>query len=112
MDITNIAVSGMNAAEKRLANAANNIVNARTPDYQATDATARSLENGGVTVDIRERDPATVEVATENGTQNLPNVSLEQEAVNSVTASYDFQANAKLLKVQKELDKALLDIQA
>ena len=42
----------------------------------------------------------------------MPNVSLEQEVVNTVTAANDFQANLRLLKVQKELDKSLLDIQA
>lgn len=112
MDITSIALSGLNAAEKRLANSANNIANASTPNFKATDAVQESVDGGGVRVDIVERDPATVTVPTEDGTQELPNVSLEQEVVTGLTATYDYQANAKLLKTQKELDKSLLDIQA
>jgi len=108
VDVTSIALSGLNAASTRLANSANNIVNARTPGFKPSDAVTESVDNGGVIVDIRERTPASVQ--TGNG--EVPNVSLEQEVVNSITAESDFKANLALLKTQKELDKSLLDIQA
>ena len=108
MDVFSTALSGLNAASARIGNSANNIVNSRTPDYKATDAVQRSADNGGVIVDIRERTPSQVETA--NG--KLPNVSLEQEVVNTVTAANDFKANLQLIKAQKEMDKSLLDIQA
>ncbi len=108
MDVFSTALSGLNAATSRIANSANNIANARTPDFKATDAVQRSLNDGGVIVDIRERQPSQVETAD----GKMPNVSLEQEVVNSVVAQNDYLANIRVLKVQKELDKSLLDIQA
>lgn len=108
MDVFSTALSGLNAATTRIANSANNIANARTPDFKATDAVQRSVDNGGVIVDIRERNPSQVETAE----GKLPNVSLEQEVVNSVQAENNYLANLRVLKVQKELDKSLLDIQA
>lgn len=108
MDVFSTALSGLNAATSRIANSANNIANARTPDFKATEAVQRSLNDGGVIVDIRERQPSQVETAD----GKMPNVSLEQEVVNSVVAQNDYLANIRVLKVQKELDKSLLDIQA
>lgn len=107
MDVTSIALSGLKAAESRLANSANNIVNARTPGFKPADAVQRSLDNGGVIVDIRQRVPVSPDAEGQ-----VPNVSLEQEVVNTITAESDFKANLRMLKLQKELDKSLLDIQA
>jgi flagellar hook-associated protein FlgK len=98
MSITSIAVSGMNAAKSRLAVSADNVANANTPDYRAKQVNQASQAEGGVRVQVSQ--------AAAEG------VSLEQEAVNQQIASYDFKANAKLLRVQQELDKSLLDIQA
>lgn len=108
MDVFSTALSGLNAATTRIANSANNIANQNTPTYKATDAVQRSADNGGVIVDIRERQPSQIDSA--NG--KVPNVSLEEEVVNSITAESDFKANLSVIKTQKELDKALLDIQA
>lgn len=108
MDGFSTALSGLNAATTRIANSANNIANANTPNFKATDAVQRSADNGGVIVDIRERQPATLDSAE----GKVPNVSLEQEVVNTVTAENDFKANLRVLQVQKELSKSLLDIQA
>ena len=113
MDVTSIALSGLNAAQQRLANSANNIANARTPNFTPTDVVQSPVNNGGVRADVVERSPASFGVPNGRGDiENLPNVSLEQEVVESVTAAYDFKANLQVLKTQKELDKALLDIQA
>lgn len=98
MSITSIAVSGMNAAKTRLAASADNVANANTPDFRAKQVNQASQAGGGVRVQVSQ--------APSEG------VSLEQEAVNQQIASYDFKANAKLLRVQQELDKSLLDIQA
>lgn len=108
MDVFSTALSGANAATTRIANSANNITNIRTPGYKATDAVQRPLNDGGVIVDIRERNPATVQSAD----GEVPNVSLEEEVVNTITAESDYKANLLMIKKQKEMDKALLDIQA
>ena len=104
MDVFSTALSGLNASSARIANSANNIANATTVGFKPADAVQRPADNGGVIVDIRTRPPAA------NG--EVPPVALEQEVVNSVVAKNEFLANAKVLQIQKELDKSLLDIQA
>ncbi len=105
MDVTSIALSGLNAAERRLANSANNIVNANTPGYTPTDLAQTAQNNGGVRTDTVQRQPQTPE-------GDEPRVSLEQEVVNAQMATYDFQANLQVMKKQREMEQSLLDIQA
>lgn len=131
MDALNIAVSGLNAAQTRLGNSANNVANLQSTSslvngkkveraYQPTDVNLRSIEpTGGVETSLRTRDPATVPVydpenpaADENGITQYPNVNLEEEIVQQQIASYDFKANAKVIQTQDELFKSLLDIKA
>lgn len=131
MNVFGIAVSGMNAAQARLGNSANNVANLQSTSslvngerveraYQATDVVQRSLEpTGGVKTSIRLRDPATVPAylpdnpaADENGIVEFPNVNLEEEVVQQQIASYDFKANAKVIQTQDEMLDSLLDIKA
>lgn len=95
--ITSIALSGLRAASQELRTAGNNIANSTTPGYTAKEVTRTSLENGGVTTDV-------VDTNRE--------VSLEEEVVQADIATYGFKANLKILEKQRELDKALFDIQA
>lgn len=98
MDVTSTALSGLNAAERRLANSATNIANANTPGFTATDVQQTPQETGGVRTDVVAREQSNVDVA--------------EELVNAQNATYDFQANLQVMKKQRELDKSLLDIQA
>lgn len=109
MDVTAIALSGLNAAEKRLANSANNIANATTNNFVAKEVKQTALQTGGVRADVIDRSPVAQAAA---GEDKPAEVSLEKELVDAQLASYDFQANIKMLKVQKELDKSLFDLQA
>ncbi len=109
------ALSGLRASETRLGVSANNVANSSTYDFKAQEVTAKASDTGGVIVDIRTKNPATLSAPSPDGsgeTVQVPNVSLDQEVVNQVSAGYDFKANLKVLQVQKELDKALLDISA
>ncbi|MBY0356063.1 MAG: hypothetical protein K2Q12_10115 [Rickettsiales bacterium] len=131
MSIVNVALSGLNAAQTRLANSANNVANVQSTSsvvngqevkraYQPTDVNQRSIEpTGGVETSIRPRDPATIPVyapdspsADENGIVEYPNVNLDEEVVQQQIASYDFKANAKVLQTQDEIYQSLLDITA
>lgn len=123
------ALSGMNAASLRLANSANNIANiqstsrleggetVRSP-YMPTDVVQSSIEpTGGVNASLRVRDPATVPVfspdnpyADTDGVVQYPNVSLEEEVVETKIASYDYKANLKVLETQDDMMQSLLDI--
>ncbi len=125
----NIAVSGFQAAERRLANSANNVANQNTTG--STDATAprqvfipqdvvqQSAEAGGVTTQTRERTPATTSVyapedpaADANGLIQAPNVSPERELIDQQFASYDAKANLKSLKAYNETVEEVLNIVA
>lgn len=108
-NILGTALSGLQAAETRIGVSANNVANSTTPGFEAKTVTARAAENGGVIVDIRNSNAATLRGP--DGEQ-ASNVSLDEEVVNQVRAGYDFKANLKVIETQKELDKALFDIQA
>lgn len=130
--VTGIALSGLNAAEKRIGVSASNVANlsstARTAEdgslvndpYRPQRVEQSSLASGGVRADVVEVSNPTIRVAASpddplaaaDGTVEIPNVSLEEEVVNQVQATYDFKANLKVLETQKEMDEALLDISA
>ena len=125
------ALSGLNASSRRLQVSGNNVANAfstvqTAPDgslvndpYRAQRVAQTSLEGGGVRSRTVEDPNPTVRVfdtsspvAASDGTLEAPNVSLDEEVVQQQLASYDFQANLKVIKTQKEMDQALLDIKA
>lgn len=111
--ISAVALSGYAASEKRLAVAAENIANAESPDFKAKKLEQSSDAAGGVTTRVVDKSPATVKVATTDGsTADRPNVSLEEEVVQSQVSTYSAKANLKVLQTQNHLDKYLLDIQA
>ncbi len=113
------ALSGLNAAETRLGVSANNIANATTPGYQAQTVRQTPVEGGGVRADVVNlsptaralQNPDPVDAAAEEPVA-ASNVSVENELIETQLASYNFQANLKVLKTQNEMDKSLLDIQA
>lgn len=113
-DVYGTALSGLQAAGTRLAVSANNVANSTSTGYEAEEAVSRAQENGGVIVDIRSKNPATLTAPSPDGegTVEVPNVSLDEEVISKVSAGYDFKANLKVVETQKKLDKALLDIQA
>jgi flagellar basal-body rod protein FlgC len=126
--VLNIALSGLHAAETRLANSANNIANANSTQsvkdgavvkepYTPTRVTQISLSEGGVeTRIVPDSNPAVPvndpsnSAADANGVTQYPNVDLAQEEVDQITAGYDFQANLKILQADKNMFQKLLDI--
>ncbi len=113
VNVNAVALSGLAANQKRVAVAADNIANLQTPDFQAKELELSSNAGGGVTSRVTTRDPATVPVPTaEGGTEQRPNVSLEEELVATNIATYGAQANLKVIQAQDRMNKYLLDIQA
>ena len=125
--VLSIALSGLQAATKRLGVSANNVANALTSRpttgsnakpagvFEAQEARDRSLAGGGVTTDVRDRDPSTVigpDPASPTGLSAFPNVDLVEEAVNQKIALASYKANAAVIRVQQDIDDALLDIEA
>lgn len=114
---TNIALTGLNAAETRLSVSANNIANQSSAKqlvngkvvnqpYTPQQVQQTSLPGGGTQAQVADINPATVTV----GGQQLPNVDQSNEIVQQSIASYDFKANLKTIKVQDQMQKSLLDI--
>lgn len=128
--ISSTSLSGLHAAERRMANSANNVANVHSTHSRVNGQTVaeafrpqtvqqQSLEQGGVRTVSRERDPATISVydpdnsaANEDGITEYPNVNLEEEVITQQVASYDYKANLKVLEKADEATEDLLDILA
>ena len=94
MSINQISVSGLLAQGAKVNGIARNIANINTPNYEPVDIISISQENGGVT---------TAEVPA-------PDASIEDQLIGLITAKTSYQADAKLIKIQRDMDKDLLDI--
>lgn len=101
----NSALSGLNAASKKLEVSANNIANQfstslsadgkSTTPYTAQKVDQVTLSNGAIQAHV-------------NDTQQP--VDQATEMVNTLVASYDFKANLKTLKIADEMQQNLLNI--
>lgn len=113
VNVFSVALSGLAASEKRIGVSASNTANASTPDFKAKEVKQTANAGGGTTAHVVERDPATITTVDAQGNlQELPNTSPEQELVEQEIATYTFKANLQVIKKQKEIEEALLDIQA
>jgi flagellar basal-body rod protein FlgC len=124
----NSALSGLNAASKRLETSANNVANQFSTTslvdgvtvnkpYQPQRVVQTSLSGGGVMARTQSVEPGTVQVndpdnvaADAQGITQYPNVNLEDEVINQITAKYDFKANLHTIKAGDSMIKNLLDI--
>ncbi|WP_425407046.1 flagellar basal body rod protein FlgC [Hwanghaeella sp.] len=123
------AVSGLNAATRRLDASANNIANAGTVGrvgaqagdadqaFQAQTVQQTSTTGGGTRAAIVPRNPATQTVfapdsplANGQGLVEAPNVDLGEELVNQISAEAAFKANAAVIRSVDEQQDDLLDI--
>ena len=125
----NISLSGLNAASKRFEVSATNVANQRSTativdgekidrPYAAKRVEQLSHASGGVETKVVDKNPPTVTIfdpgspnADANGSAEVPNVNLDEEAVNQVIASYDYRANLKALKTSDDLLRNSLDIE-
>jgi flagellar basal-body rod protein FlgC len=131
-NVSAIALSGMNAATRRLEVSANNVANVRSngrlTSTSGTSSTSGptaytpmqveqvALAGGGTKTSLSAVSPATVAVvdpsapyADQSGLVAAPNVDLAGEMINQMLASYDFAANLRVLKADDQMKKALLD---
>jgi flagellar basal-body rod protein FlgC len=129
--ILSIAVSGLNDAATRLANAASNIVNVSSTGklpsngggytgFQPQDVVTLSVAGGasgqGVTSALQPRNPAytvapdpTSPDANAEGLVGAPNVDLNAELIASKEAQVSYGANAKVIKITEEMQQSLLN---
>ena len=133
--ISTIAVSGMNAAARRLEVSAANVANVtdhgRAAQRGRHDASrgAKGLRAAGAGPDrVRRRWHPDLRhdgqaghdrglrsagsLANQNGLVAAPNVDLAREMVSQLVARYSFAANATVMKADDRMTKTLLDIKA
>jgi flagellar hook-associated protein FlgK len=96
--VSSIAMSGLQAAQTRIASAAHNIANAVTPNLRRQVVAQQTAANGGVATTI-ERAPAAGE-------------ALAADLVALKLAQHLFTANLKVLRTQDQMLGTLLDTQA
>jgi flagellar basal-body rod protein FlgC len=126
-----IASSGLAAASLRLQVSASNVANAEDtgplpdaanagsypPAYVPQRINQVAVAGGGTQAVATNISPSyttaydpTAPYADQNGNVAAPNVDLANEAVQQITAKYEFAANAKVIQVYSDMMKTLLDI--
>lgn len=131
-DTLKTAVSGLNDAVLRVANAVNNLVNARTtgrlpaepgekptsflPRDVVTLSSAAAGQGLGVTSSLREREPAYFPArdpsspdANAEGLVAAPNVDIASELLTVLQARVTYRASAAVIKTTFDNDRKLLD---
>jgi flagellar hook protein FlgE len=93
--ITGIALSGMQAQQKRVAATANNIANAMTPGYDRKETAFSSAASGGVS--------ATVSPSGDPVPDGGSNVDLASEMLSLIQGEIGFQANAAAFETGADL---------
>lgn len=116
MDAISIALSGLRGQSTKTAVSAENIANTSTHDYVPKDAVLSS-SGSGVEVSIRERDDASFKtyspdstLADDQGFVSIPNISLEEEITNLMTAEIAYKANIGVMKTADDMQDSLLDV--
>jgi flagellar basal-body rod protein FlgC len=133
--ISTIALSGMNAAARRLEVSASNVANVTTTGalpnadgtvpsgapraYDPLELVQTESAGGGTQTTVTTAKPSTVAVsdpqapfANQDGLVAAPNVDLAQEMISQLIASYSFAANATVMKADDRMSKTLIDITA
>jgi flagellar basal-body rod protein FlgC len=133
--ISTIALSGMNAAARRLEVSASNVANVTTTGalpnadgtvpsgapraYDPLELVQTESAGGGTQTTVTTAKPSTVAAsdpqapfANQDGLVAAPNVDLAQEMISQLIASYSFAANATVMKADDRMSKTLIDITA
>jgi flagellar basal-body rod protein FlgC len=132
-DISTIALSGMNAAARRLEVSASNVANVMSDGalpgangtvpagaptaYAPLEVVQTASAGGGTQTSVTTVTPSTTAVydpqapfANQDGLVAAPNVDLSQELVGQMVARYSFAANATVMRADDRMTKTLLDI--
>lgn len=133
--ISTIALSGMNAAARRLEVSASNVANVQSTGalpnadgtvpagapqaYAPLELVQTASAGGGTQTAVTTVTPSTTAIsdpqapfANQDGLVAAPNVDLAQEMISQLIASYTFAANATVMKADDRMTGALLNITA
>ncbi|MDB5477671.1 MAG: putative flagellar basal-body rod protein FlgC [Alphaproteobacteria bacterium] len=117
MSVYTTALNGLAAQSRAIGAIAQNIANAGTTGklapkpgergaYAPIDPVTLSPKANGV---IALFDPDSPD-ANDDGLVAVPDISLEEQLTGALVAKDNFKANAKIIKIQQEMDKELLNI--
>jgi flagellar basal-body rod protein FlgC len=124
------ALSGLQAATRRIAAAANNVANLNDvtslspkpgdpAQFRPLLTVQTSLAAGGTAARFQNVTPASVPsfqpdspFANADGLVAVPNVDLATQMIDSLTASTSYKANAKVIEVAQQMQDQLLKIKA
>jgi flagellar basal-body rod protein FlgC len=133
--VSTIALSGMNAAARRLEVSASNVANVQSTGalpnadgtvpagapqaYAPLELVQTASAGGGTQTAVTTVTPSTTAIsdpqapfANQDGLVAAPNVDLAQEMISQLIASYTFAANATVMKADDRMTGALLNITA
>ena len=130
-NISTIALSGMNAAARRLDVSASNIANISSDGALPVDGTVASgapqayaplqvvqteSATGGTQTSVTSVTPSTVAIsdpsapfANQDELVAAPNVDLGQEMISQLIAKYSYAANARVMAADDRMTKTLID---
>jgi flagellar hook protein FlgE len=108
----NIALTAINAFDKKLSITANNIANVNTDGFKKSRAVIEEKETPGVSV-FSERVNTPGDIVTIEGVgRESSNVNLEEELVALMVSQKNYAANLETVKATDELQGTLFDIMA
>jgi flagellar basal-body rod protein FlgC len=132
--ISTIALSGLNAAARRLEVSASNVANADSDGALPVDGIVPSgapqayvplqvvqteSATGGTQTSVTSVAPSTVATsdpsapfANQDGLVAAPNVDLGQELISQLVAKYSYVANARVMAADDRMTKTLIDTMA
>jgi flagellar basal-body rod protein FlgC len=133
--ISTIALSGMNAAARRLEVSASNVANVMSTGalpnadgsvpagppraYAPLELVQTASAGGGTQTTVTTVTPPTTAIsdpqapfANQNGLVAAPNVDLAQEMIGQMIASYSLTANAAVMRADGRMTRTLLNITA
>ena len=133
--ISTIALSGMNAATRRIEVSASNVANVMSTGalanadgavppgaptaYAPLELVQTASAGGGTETSVTTAQPSTTgaydpqaSFANKNGLVSAPNVDLAREFVGQMLATYSFVANATVMKADDRMTRSLLDVTA
>jgi len=129
-NVFSAALSGLNAATRRLTNVANNVANLNDvtslspkpgdpPQFQPLLTLQSSVPGGGTVATTQNVTPASVPsfqpdspFANADGLVATPNVDLLDQMVDSLLATTSYKANIKVIQAAQEMQDQLLKIKA
>lgn len=113
LEAMNTALSALGGYLKKQDVTANNVANANTNDFKKSRADFEETSPAGVKVTISRMDtPGTPLPPDEviGAGHEMSNVDVAEEVVDLITTQHGFEANAKTVQTESEMQKTLLDI--